>query len=105
MTNASLENNAPNAQSAQSLRAWSLADPMWWATMLGAVVVAGVTRRALPGDPADFTHYAAGVALAGFIAISTYWRLRLRATWFTSVALAAAIATAILAIGWVKGLL
>jgi len=83
--------------------AWSVADGVWWIAMIAALIIADLARHALPGDSADFAHYAAGVPLVGFLAVTGYWHWRLRSTWARAATTGLAVAALALAIGWLKG--
>jgi hypothetical protein len=84
-------------------RAWSLADPIWWLVIVAAVLSAVVVRAVLPGDRTDLAHYAATLPLATAIAVTAYWRWRLRAPWRVAVGLGFIVGVVALAFGWLKG--
>ncbi|MDB4916438.1 MAG: hypothetical protein JWM95_4082, partial [Gemmatimonadetes bacterium] len=63
----------------------------------------GLTQRVVHGGPDDLLHFAAGLPLAAGIAMTWYWRLRLRAPWMRAVSLGLVVFASVLALGWLKG--
>ena len=91
------------SQDHTSRQAWSVTDPAWWIICLAAIAVSRLAPRALPGDPDDLIHFAASFPLGLFIAITSYWRLRLRASWIRAFGLGLGAVAVVLCIGWLKG--
>jgi hypothetical protein len=78
---------------------WSVNDRTWWIICVVALIACGLAQRVVPGGPDDLLHFAAGLPLATGVAMTLYWRLRLRVRWMRAVSLGLAVFASVLALG------
>ena len=88
---------------ATSVRQWKLNDSIWYVIALSAILVAEVMRWLLPTPASGFARYAMTFPLLTFLAITSYDRFRLGASWSRAVAVGLGTAILALTVGWLTG--